>query len=31
MGARGICPTVVPALRRLVKSGQVLMFLNDDT
>jgi putative nucleotidyltransferase with HDIG domain len=29
MGARGICPTVLPALERLVASGQVLVFLND--
>lgn len=28
-GPRGICPTVLPALGRLVKSGQVLVFLND--
>lgn len=31
MGARGICPTVLPALGRLVKGGQVLVFLNDGT
>lgn len=29
MGHRGICPTVLPALRRLVDGGQVLVFLND--
>ena len=29
MGPRGICPTVLPALERLIKSGQVLIFLND--
>lgn len=29
MGPRGICPTVLPALRRLVKGGQVLVFIND--
>ena len=29
MGPRGICPTVLPALRRLVAGGQVLVFLND--
>jgi putative nucleotidyltransferase with HDIG domain len=29
-GLRGICPTVLPALQRLVKSGQVLVLLNDD-
>jgi putative nucleotidyltransferase with HDIG domain len=28
-GSRGICPTVLPALRRLVNGGQVLVFLND--
>jgi hypothetical protein len=28
-GPRGICPTVLPALRRLVSGGQVLVFLND--
>jgi HD-GYP domain-containing protein (c-di-GMP phosphodiesterase class II) len=31
MGPRGICPTVLPALQRLVKSGRVLVFLNDGT
>ena len=30
-GPRGICPTVLPALGRLVKGGQVLVFLNDGT
>ena len=29
MGPRGMCPTVHPALKRLVASGQVLVFLND--
>ena len=29
MGPRGICLTVLPALRRLVSSGQVLIFLDD--
>jgi putative two-component system response regulator len=29
MGPRGMCPTVQPALKRLVVSGQVLVFLND--
>jgi putative nucleotidyltransferase with HDIG domain len=30
MGPRGICPTVVPAVRRLVDGGQVLVFINED-
>ena len=30
-GPRGICPTVLPALARLVQGGQVLVFLNDGT
>jgi len=30
MGARGICPTVLPAVRRVVRTGQVLVFINDD-
>lgn len=30
MGPRGICPIVLPALRRLVMGGQVLVFINDD-
>ena len=30
MGARGICPTLVPAVRKVVRSGQVLVFINDD-
>ena len=29
MGARGICPKVVPAVRKVVRSGQVLVFIND--
>lgn len=29
MGPRGICPDVLPALKRLVSGGQVLVFLND--
>jgi cyclic di-GMP phosphodiesterase len=29
MGPRGICPTVVPAVRKVVRSGQVLVFIND--
>ena len=29
MGPRGICPSVLPSLERLVASGQVLIFLND--
>jgi putative nucleotidyltransferase with HDIG domain len=29
MGPRGICLTGLPALRRLVSGGQVLVFLND--
>jgi putative two-component system response regulator len=29
MGPRGLCPTVLPALERLVAGGQVLVFLND--
>ena len=29
MGPRGICPTVAPAMRRLVSNGHVLVFLND--
>ena len=29
MGARGICPTVLPALKRLIDGGQVLVFLNE--
>jgi putative nucleotidyltransferase with HDIG domain len=28
-GPRGICPTVLPALARIVQRGQVLVFLND--
>jgi putative nucleotidyltransferase with HDIG domain len=31
MGPHGICPTVLPALQRLVKGGQLLVFLNDGT
>jgi putative two-component system response regulator len=29
LGRRGICPTVLPALLRLVSRGQVLVFIND--
>jgi hypothetical protein len=29
LGLRGICPTVLPALERLVRRGQVLVFIND--
>jgi len=29
LGTRGICPTVLPALLRLVSRGQVLVFIND--
>ena len=29
LGARGVCPTVLPALARVVHSGHVLVFLND--
>ena len=30
MGPRGICPTVLPAVRKVVQRGQVLVFINDD-
>jgi putative two-component system response regulator len=29
LGPRGICPTVLPALERIVNKGQVLVFIND--
>jgi len=29
LGPRGICPTVLPAVQQVVRSGQVLVFLND--
>lgn len=29
LGPRGICPTVLPALGRIVKRGQVLVYLDD--
>lgn len=29
LGAPGICPTVLPALERIVNKGQVLIFIND--
>ena len=29
LGPRGICPTVLPALERIAKKGQVLVFIND--
>jgi putative nucleotidyltransferase with HDIG domain len=29
LGPRGICPTVLPALERIVGRGQVLVFIND--
>jgi HD-GYP domain-containing protein (c-di-GMP phosphodiesterase class II) len=29
LGPRGVCPTVLPALARIVHSGQVLVFIND--
>lgn len=29
LGPKAVCPTVLPALSRVVKSGQVLVFLND--
>jgi HD-GYP domain-containing protein (c-di-GMP phosphodiesterase class II) len=29
MGSRGVCPTVLPALARVIQSGQVLVFLNE--
>lgn len=29
LGPRGICPTVLPALERIVGKGQVLVFIND--
>lgn len=29
MGARGICPTVLPAVERVVRNGQVLVFITD--
>ncbi len=31
MGPRGICPEVLPILKRLVTSGQIIVFLNDAT
>ena len=30
MGPRGICPTVLPAVRNVVRNGQVLVFISDD-
>ena len=30
MGPRGICPTLVPTVRKVVKNGQVLVFINDN-
>jgi putative two-component system response regulator len=29
LGPRGVCPTVLPALERIVNKGQVLIFIND--
>ena len=30
MGPRGICPTVLPTVRKVIRNGQVLVFINDD-
>lgn len=30
LGAKAVCPQVLPALRRVVRTGQVLVFLGDD-
>lgn len=30
MGPRGICPTLVPTVRKVVRNGQVLVFIHDN-